>query len=280
MTSRVGVLFLLLINIFACRQLESPDDFVARVGDSYLLSSDIEASLSDLAIGIDTVRIRSQIISQWINTELLYQEALRRNLSDNEDIKLRLEESARAVLIEGIISEYHSQADQEIMPNDIAKYYEQNQEHLRFFEPFVYVRHLSSPVKDSVETVMELMNQNLITDSVFATLIERFSTSPTERFMLMENYFQENRLFLDQPELADLLKNTQAGSPPQLVQIDSLYHVIQVVDRSHPDSIPELPWIEDFIREQLSIRFRKQNYTRSVQSLRVNAEFREEIEIR
>jgi len=280
MTTRIGIFTLLLIGIVSCRQLDSPDDFVARVGNSYLLSSDIEYSLVNLTTGIDPIQARNQIITQWINNELLYQEALRRDLSNKESIKYRLEESARSVLIEGMIAEYHNQSDQEISLADIANYYEQNQEHLRFFESFVHVRHLSNPDRDSMDLAMRLMSQNIVADSVFAALLERFSTAPDEQLRISQNYFLETRLFLNQPELSDLLQNTEAGSPPKLVLVDSLYHLLQVIDRSDHNSDPELPWIEEFIQEQLTIRLRKQHYTRSVKSLRVDAEFREEIEIR
>ena len=280
MTIRAGTVALLLIGTAGCRQLDSSDEFVARVGDSYLLSSDIEASFASLTAGFDTTKARSQIINQWIISELLYQEALRLRLSDKEDIQRRLDESSRAVLIEGMISEYHSQADDEITSDDIENFYEQNKEHLRFFESFVHIRYLSNPSRDSVETAVQLMNREEAADSLFATLIERFSSSPAEHLRMTQNHFLETRLFIDQPELMELLQNTEAGTPPQIFLADSLYHLLEVTNRSAPNSIPALDWIEDFIREQLTIRFRKQNYTRRVQALRVEAEFRGEIEIK
>ena len=280
MSTKVGIVALLLMSIAGCHQLDSTDKFVARVGDSYLLPSDIEAGLANLAAGFDTTKARSQIINQWINSELLYQEARRLRLSNKEDIQRRLDESERAVLIEGMISEYHSQADEEISQNDIEKYYERNKEHLRFFEPFVHIRYLNHPSRDSMEMAVQLMGQEPVSDSVFASLVERFSSSPDEHLRMTQNHFLETRLFLDQPELIDTLRNTEAGTPPQLILADSVYHLLQVIDRSAPNSIPELSWIEDFIREQLTIRFRKQNYTRSVQLLRLEAELRDEVEIR
>lgn len=276
----LGITALLLISTTGCQRPNSSDEFVARVGDAYLLQSDLDASLANLAPNFDTTQVRRQIIDQWIDNELLYQEALHLRLSNREDIKRRLDESARAVLIEGLISDYHAQADQEITPLDVATYYENNKEQLRFLEPFVHIRYLSNPSQDSLELARQLLSQATNPDSVFVTLIERFSSSPADDLEINQNYLPETRLFIDQFKLSNLLGNTEAGQLPQILRGDSLYHFLQVMARSPAGTIPELPWVETFIREQLAIRFRKQNYTRSVQNLRVEAEFREDIEIR
>ena len=55
---------------------------------------------------------------------------------------------------------------------------------------------------------------------------------------------------------------------------------MQVVDRVPAGTIPELPWVKDIVQQQLVIHIRKQNYARSVQALRAQAESGEDIEIR
>ncbi len=272
--------FSVLIGGTGCQTRESPDGFVARVGDSYLLNSDIEASLLTLNAGVDSLEARKQIIDQWVNNELLYQEAIRLRLASRDHIRRRLDESARAVLTEGLISEYHDHADSEITSADIMTYYENNKEYLRFFEPFVRIRYLNHSSRDSLEVAMQLLNEETTDDSVFVSLISRFGDSPDELIKMTEDFQLETHLFHDQPELNNLLVQLTPGNLPVLVQLDSMYHLIQVLDRSPTGAVPELPWIEDFIREQLMIRNRKQNYLRSVQTLRVEAQFKEEIEIR
>ncbi len=272
--------FVLLISIVACETRDSPDEFVARVGDSYLLNSDVEASLVNLTANIDSSEARKQIIDQWVDNELLYQEARRLRLASKDHIKRRLDESARAVLIEGLISEYHDKADSEITSVDITTYYENNKEYLRFFEPFIRIRYLNHSNRDSLELAVQLLTRSADSDSVFVLLAERFSHSPEEHIKMSQRFLPETSLFHNQPKLNDLLINSEPGSPPKLIQVDSLFHLLQVMDRSPTGAIPELTWIEDFIREQLMIRSRKQNYIRSVQVLRVEAEFEEEIEIK
>ncbi len=285
MGNRLRACILLLFTAAACQQLDPPDDFVARVGDAYLLQADINAHLASLAIGSDTSKARQLIIDQWITNELLYQEALRLQLSARTDIEHRLNESARAVLIEGLISEYHDQVAGGVSQIDITNYYERNKEYLRLLEPFVHVRYLVNPSLDSLRLARRILLQtsNANTDSVFTVLIDRFNTSPTDQsdqYALNQNYFPEARLFANQPEVRELLQRTSEGTQPRILGIDEEYHFLQVVDRVPAGTIPELSWIKDLVQRQLIISVRKQNYARRVQSLRAEAESREDIEIR
>jgi hypothetical protein len=282
MRSRLRAYVLLLFVTAACQQLDPPDDFVARVGDAYLLKADIDARLAGLAIGPDTSNARQLIIDQWITDELLYQEALRLQLSTQENIKIRLNESTRAVLIEALISEYQDQDTSEVSQTEMVNYYERNKEYLRLLESFVHIRYLVNPSLDSLRLARRILLQTPDTnaDSVFTVLIDRFDISPADQHALNQNYYPEAKLFNGQPEARALLQRTSEGMQPQIIGIDDNYHFLQVVDRVPAGTIPELSWVRDIVQQQLVIHIRKQNYARSVQALRAQAESSEDIEIR
>ena len=270
----------LLLTIIGCRPPDSSNEFVARVGDAYLLQSEVTSNLENFPVPMDTVEARDEIIHQWIDRELLYQEALRRDLAEQPQVQRRLLESTRTVLIDAVVSEYNRLEDDELSQEAIAQYYDSYKEQFRFLGPFVHIRYLRHPVQDTLLTALRMLSLNSTNDSVFFGLIERLSSSPEDDLKLSQNYYLENSLFLQVPELRTILQTTAAGSPPQVILADSVYHLLHVLDRSPPDTIPELSWIEGFIREQLWIRLRSQNYNRNIQQLRVEAEFREDIEIR
>ena len=58
---------------------EDPDTVVARVNQSTLTVDQLEAELDDAALPAATLQMRRDWVSVWIRTELLYQEALRRD---------------------------------------------------------------------------------------------------------------------------------------------------------------------------------------------------------
>ncbi len=282
MSNPLRACVLLLVATAACQQLDPPDDFVARVGDAYLLQADIDARLAGLAIGPDTSNARQLIIDQWITDELLYQEALRLRLSARENIQYRLNESTRAVLIEALISEYQDQDTNEVPQTEMVDYYERNKEYLRLLEPFVHIRYLVNPSLDSLRLARSILLQtpDENADSVFTVLIDRFDISPPDQHALNQNYFPEAKLFNSQPEVRALLQSTIEGAQPRIIGVDDEYHFLQVIDRVPAGSIPELHWVSDIVQQQLIIHIRKQNYARSVQALRAQAESGEDIEIR
>lgn len=282
MRNRLRACVLLLFATAACQQSDPPDDFVARVGDTYLSQADIDARLAGLTTGSYTSNTRHLIIDQWITDELLYQEAVRLQLSAREDIKERLKENARAVLIEALISEYQNQVTNEVLESEIVDYYERNKEHLRLLEPFVHIRYLVSPNLDSLRLARSILLQtpDSSADSVFSVLIDRFDLSSADQHSLNQNYFPEAKLFNNQPVVRALLQRTSEGMQPQIIGVDDEYHFMQVVDRVPAGTIPELPWVKDIVQQQLVIHIRKQNYARSVQALRAQAESGEDIEIR
>ncbi len=277
---RLGLITLLLLSVIGCRQSISTSEFVARVGDAYLHHSDLKEALEYLPHDLDSAHAKTQIINRWIGDELLYQEALRLDLSNRKDIQKRLNESARSVLIDGIISEFDKQADNTISFSDIQQYYLANMDHLNFFEPFVQIRYLSHRSQDTLILAMQQLTQGTVTDSIFEEIVRRYSRSPEKELKMAQNYFLETTLFVRNPEVSSFLKNTTAGSPPQIIEVDSIYHLIHVIDRRPSGVTPELSWVEGFIREQLMIRSRKQNYSQNVQRLRLDAEFNNKIEIK
>jgi hypothetical protein len=65
-----------------------------------------------------------------------------------------------------------------------------------------------------------------------------------------------------------------------VIETDGLAHLLQLVDRVPAGAIPELAWIEDQVRRQLTIDARKQMYERQVQRLRTEALSRDALVIR
>ena len=280
---RTGVAILLLIGgVLGCGPSEDKDAFVARVGDQYLTTSHLHASLGGLARGFDSTEAAHQFIDRWITNELLYQEARRLRLESQPEIREQLEESERAVLIQAMVGWFQSQAPSSLSPVEISTYFESNKENLRLLEPFVRVRYLSTSHADSAEAVARLLNQSARTeaDSVFDQLAVQFASDVVTSVTLAHNHFPERSLFADRPAVRTALAAMTPGSIAQVIESDSTWHVLQLLDRAAEGSLPELAWIEGHLREQLQIQQRKQNYISAVEILRAEADARDEIEIR
>ncbi len=260
-----------------CAQPASPDAFVARVDNAYLTEEEVSAALANLPQGLDSVETRRQFINQWVTNELLFQEALRSNLRSQEDVQRRLAESERAVLIDALVSQLFEQSSASTSQAEMTAYFELNKEQLRLREPFVRVRYLYTTDADSARLARRLLLQSstATADSVWSALTQRFAQDPRVSQSLAANYIPESRLFMEQPVLRERLGQLNARQTAPLFESNGYTHLLQLTDRVAAGSLPELSWIEDQVRRQLTLDTRKQMYERQVQRLRTEALSRE-----
>ena len=266
-----------------CEQHPDRADYVARVGDSYLTQREVTEALADMPVGRDSAGARAQVIERWVTNELLFQEASRRNLHEDPEVRRRIEDSERSVLIDALISSLYQEEIDAPTRAELEAYYERHRERLRLREPFVRVRHLATPSADSAAAARRMLieaTRRDEADSLWSGIAQRFAVDPGGALTLSSTYYPERTLFARQPTLRPLLRRIGVGEIAPVVGGDSLHHVLQLVDRAPPGSIPELAWIEEDVRRQLIIDARKQMYARHVQRLRNRALSRNALEVR
>ncbi len=278
--SGAWVLPILIVGL-ACEQPPPKPDYVARVGDSYLTRAEVYATLSALPRVQDTTEAQQQIVEQWVTNELIFQEARRLRLRDDPDVRRMLEKSERSVLISAYVSRLFTDEAATPTPADIQAYYEQHGEQLRLREPYVRLRYLATVDPDSARLAHTLLRQSLPgADSTWEALVFRFAEDPDGSMGLTHTYSAESQLFTAMPEVRSALARLKKGELAPLFQAGGRYHVLQLVDRAPPGTLPRLPWVEEELERRLEIETRKQLYARQVQRLRTEALAHETLEIR
>lgn len=273
----------LLIILAGCRSDPSDAVYVARVGDQYLTQEELTQTLEGLHMGHDTTEAREQIIEQWITNALLYREADRLNLANDPGVQTLLREQERSVLVNELTARLYDEIDPSVSDDEIQSYYDQHREQLRLREPFAHVRYLTTETLEEAQTVLadiRAVRGSNEADSTWGALIQSYATNPDQARNLARNYYPENQIFGTTPTLRTQLERLAPGALAPILEIDSLFHVVQLVDRAEAGEIPERAWVEDEIRRHLKVRARKQMYAREVQRLRNEALAREELEIR
>jgi parvulin-like peptidyl-prolyl isomerase len=266
-----------------CENPEPPPDYVARVGQSYLTRQDLQEELRDTPAGRDSADARQQVIERWVTNELLYQEALRKGLIDKKEVQRLLEENKRSVLISALISSRFESDSARPSPTETRQYYERHRQQLALREPYVRVRHLATPTPDSAQTARRLLQQAMMAgraDSTWPGLARRFAHRPDRAVDRGTHFYPQSQLFTRQPDVRKRLKNLSDEQIAPVFSGDSLTHVLQLVKRAAPGTVPPLEWVEDEIHERLRIQSRKQMYARQVQRLRNEALAREALDVR
>ena len=265
-----------------CREEVVPDEFVARVGERELLQSQVERALRSIPVPHDSIEARQQLVEQWVTNELMHQEALRRGLQEDEEVQRLIDESERAVLVNALLSRMYEENVIEPTAAEKQAYFESHREQLRLREGFARVRYLVAASRENAEAARELLQQAepAERDSIWTIAIDQYASNETFSREISTNYFPESRIFLDQPGLRSAFSDLLGGEIPPVIESDSGFHVLQLVERVPSGTIPEAAWIDEELVRRLVMQGRKQLYARQVQRLRNEALAREDLEVR
>ena len=267
--------------VAGCQKRADSTDFIARVGDTYFLQSDLDAALNGFPGDLDTLDARTQIVDQWVENELLYQEAIRENIGSQQAVKTQLKEAERAVLIDALISPLFGESVSSLTDADLRTYYDMHKERLRILEPFISMRYLGATTIDSARAVYSRMHRTPENEKgvIFDSLVQRHATDPALSHTLASSYWPESRLFAGQPHVRQQML---ALSPPaaRVFSDDSLHYYLEMVDRIPVGTVPEFEWVEEQVRTQCAIDLRKQLYNRYVEQLKSKALAREKLTVR
>jgi len=264
-----------------CQSSTPSSEYVARVGSYTLTQAELDSALQGFSGVPDTSEARTQIIEQWVTRTLLLREALRANLDENAAVKRRIEEQRRSILVSAFTNRLYERAEMQPTDAEIRDYFARHKEQLQIRDPHVRLRHLASPQRADAEAVRQrLRTADPVTDSLWAALVDRYADKPQNARAFAERHLPESRLFTRLPYVRDELRELDEGDVSRVVEDDSLFHVVQLVDRVSAGSEPRIEWVEPQIRRRLRSRARKQMYAREVQRLRNEARARDELDVR
>ena len=277
---RVGItpviagILLCLSTWTGCSPPPDPEPFVARVGNAKLTEAEIADLLQDRSAFLDSADAVSQIVEQWVTNELLYQEALARGLRGDPDVRTLLSDNERSVLIDALVTRF---LDTEIGegPDEAAiqTYYEQHRLQLALREPYVRIRHRVFTNPDSAEFARRALYAVPLPGS-------EATGQPNTTGVQDDVFYPEAHVFAASPGLNTLLRDLNPGDVRLVTTPDSLYHVVQLLDRMPSGTVPNREMVRETIRERLAIEMRKQLYARQVERLRTRALAREELVVR
>ena len=261
------------------RPAPPPSDYVARVGDRYLLPSEVAEALAVLPAGADSVFAREQLAEQWVMNELLAQEAVRDGLREREDVQRLLLENERAVLAAALLESFYEQTA-DPPPADVEAYFEANQDRLRLREPYIQVRLLSTAHPDSADAARTLLQDGMLSgrpDSAFARAVAAYALDPDASLTLAGNYFPRSRITQSDPALVQLIEQLGPGQITPVIPVAGRYVVVQLVGRIAAGTVPDLGWVEDEVRQMVRVERRRQLIAQKVQQLKAEAISRSEL---
>jgi hypothetical protein len=248
-----------------CGKDESKAEYIAKVNDTYLTSK-------ELAEMTDTMNInrfyRNEIVRSWINRELLYQEAMKEGILDQEKYDRIVTSSKKELAASLLVSRFLDKTQVNFGEEDIEEYYNRN-----------------------VDEFELLNNGYLVNEAEFLNEEEaiKFRNSVIEKnwedaLSEIENdsllVYEKNRSFLyeyeiNPPELSRILKELNTGELSVIINKgDSSFYFVQLLGNYTEGTIPPLDIIKEEVEKRYLVKKRKEALDQFIKELYTNNEIK------
>jgi peptidyl-prolyl cis-trans isomerase C len=257
------------IGISCSRKPASP--VIARVGKSVLTVDDFNNSIPPEYSDQLTLEQNINYVRQWIDTELLFQEAMRKKIDREPQIRDRLNKMKKDLLAAEMMSRNSvMEKSATIDEKAIHDYYELNKE--KFIRERDVAKYLEIVVTDS--RTAWYISKNATTDN-FLTLAAEYSQQPYPESVNVPYSALDDV----QPEVRQAITATPVDATSAPVKSDLGYHIIRVIDKLEKGGICKEDEIWEDIVNQLTAKSQKENVEQLIADLRLktNVEFNSDL---
>lgn len=248
------------VSVAGCGKTKAEDQIVASIGNIRLTVGDFIERIANLPVKYrDFVRKRKEeFLDEIVNDTLLYQEAVRKGLDKDKEVRKVVEEARKKILIARLLKD---QVDKgiEVSEADIQQYYKDHED--KFMTPEVMrVSHILVPTREEAER----LSAELAKGAAFEDLARARSMDPTAQRGGDIGYFPKGQLM---PEFEAACQALEVGQASEVVKTQLGYHLIKLTDRRAPQLKP-LEQVRDAIRAELRTVKRQQIFNELVEKLR------------
>jgi hypothetical protein len=248
---RVLVLFAAALNS-GCGEKSEKKEYVARVNDSFLTQDDLE-KLSDTSFKNNFYR--SEIIRNWIDEELLYQEALNKGIPEEENFNRIIDISGRELAGVLLLKQVADQYEFTYSEEDLEEFYQTYSAEFKlqddafllntaeFTDEDKAIEFRTSVLQDEWQKVIELKKYKDVLNKHNRLLLSENEIYP----LSVRNILQE--LF---PSELSIVVNIDTSS----------YKIFQVVEKYPEGTIPPFNLIKEKVEKRF-VFFEKQKFIRN-----------------
>lgn len=128
--NKFWIILLTAVTFSDCGKEEPKKDFIARVDETYLTKKELSADL-------DTTHLqdshKNEYIRNWIETELLFKEAVKEDIPDEEIYKWTLEKSQKELARAFLLQKFFNEHEIEYTQQDLLDYFNSHKDEFKLF---------------------------------------------------------------------------------------------------------------------------------------------------
>ncbi len=243
----------------------SGNKVVAVVNGQVITAKELDRRMSRLnpsaraAIGND----RRRLVEEMVMETVLTQEARRRGLDNDAEVRLLINEARRQIMLGRLLEVIRQEGQTKVSDEEIAKFYEKNKD--KIIEPETFrASHILVEGEEAAKKALARVNGG----EAFSKVAEEVSTDPTKSKGGDLGYFTKGQLI---PEFEAACEKLKPGEISPIVKSPLGYHLILLTER-RPSRSLSLDEVREQIRRQLIAQQQQQKVGTFVQQVRSKAQ--------
>ncbi len=246
--------------ISGCGKESSEKEYIARVNNSYFTKDDL-ASVVDSGYG--KKEYRNEIVRNWIDEELLYQEAKSSGILKDEDFIRIKNESEKRLAITFLINKLFNDEQLTIEPSEVKDYFDKHRENFKLFHNTFLVNLVQF---DDEDRAISFRDEAFT--SGWQKSAESFSSD--SNVVSIENSKLVYEYELQPADLVRIMRELLPGEISIVIN-DGMgnYFVVQLLEKYERGSIPPYEIIDELVRDRYAAAKKEQfikNYVKDLYS--------------
>lgn len=254
---------LMSLSTSGCQRRGGQGDFIARVGTSVLTSDEIPGGMEN---GPDSSARTFQYINQWVSSELLYQEALRRELDKSEKVSDQLAAVRKRLIIEALLDDVLYPDSTEITEDAIASYFSSHEAEFSLSEDVALVSYAGFVDRGAANTFRSGIVRGSTWDQATEQLLADTILVPHLKQLTTREYATRPTLFPE--ELWKIARNLNPPGVSFVVNTESGYYVLYLHDFRRQGATADMPYVAAEIFGRLLIQSRRERHEELMRTLR------------
>ena len=246
------IIFAFTLTQYGCSKEEKPLKYVAKVNKSVLMEDDIKSALlEERNKGI----YREEYINNWIQTEILYQEAADKGLLNDKEFKSLLERSKKELASALFIKKLMDEEKIEPTDDEIKEYFNNNKDDFKLADDVYKINEIQF---NNYNKAIEFRNSLLETD--WDRTLSQYHTSQSIIELLPQKLLLKYQI---QPiTLLRVITTLDINEVSVVLETEPMkFTVVQLLEKFSKDLIPPFDMVKNEVKERLSI-IKKNQFTK------------------
>ncbi|HVO74432.1 MAG TPA: peptidylprolyl isomerase [Ignavibacteriaceae bacterium] len=251
--------------LFGCGKDESKTEYVAKVNDSYLTPRE----LAEITDTMNTSSFyKNEIVRNWINRELLYQEAIRQGLLEQEKYARILNNSKKELAASLLISKFFDMTQINYDDRDLEDYFNSNSDDFRLLHNGCLINEISFINEENA-----VKFRNIAVEKNWNYALSEFEKDSSVVYQKTGKFVYEFEI--NPSNLVRILKELNPGEISVIInESDSSFYIVQLLGSYFEGTIPPFDIIKEEVEKRYVAKKREEALNQYIKELYANNEIK------